>query len=159
MVFPQAEGIFREMVAESQSQAPMQAQMLLFLLCQLLVQLCRAYPDLVPEDLQRLSLATRIQRYLEENMSQRLTLEDLAQEFHLSQSYLSHLFKGITGSSVMGYLNAYRLQTAKRLLAQTDWPIARILEECGFTDNSNFSRNFRGITGLSPSQFRKKYKE
>ena len=64
-------------------------------------------------------------------MAQAITLEHLAEVFHLSQSHLSHLFKGITGSSVMGYLNAHRFQTAKGLLAKTEYPIGRILEECG----------------------------
>ena len=150
--------LFRQMLEETEKGEYLQKEMLVFLLCQLLVLCCRAYPMQVPEDSRRLSLVLRVQRYLEENMAQPITLEALAEKFHLSQSYLSHLFKGITGSSVMGYLNAHRLQAAKGLLAGTEHPIGRILEECGFTDGSNFSRSFKQATGLSPSRFRKKYK-
>ena len=103
-------------------------------------------------------MVTRVQRYLEQNLTRRITLEEIARQFHLSQSYLSHLFKDITGSSVLGYMTACRLQTAKRYLARTQWPISRIVEESGFTDSSNFSRTFKQATGMSPSQFRKQYK-
>ena len=153
------ESLLKQMAEESKKAERLQGEMLVFLLCQLLVLLCRAYPTQVPEDTQRLSLVMNIQRYVESHIGQRLTLEDLSQEFHLSQSYLSHLFKAITGSSVMGYVNAYRLLLAKRYLAQTDWEIGKIVEACGFSDNSNFSRSFKQTTGLSPSQFRKKFKE
>lgn len=155
----QVESLLAAMARESGQNTQMEAEMLLFLLCQLLVLLCRAYPGQVPEDLQRLSLVTRIQRHIETNIRERLTLESIAQQFHLSQSYLSHLFKAITGSSIMGYCTAYRLQLAKGYLTQTDWEINRILDACGFTDNSNFSRIFKQSTGLTPSQFRKRYKE
>ena len=47
---------------------------------------------------------------------------------------------------------------AKQMLAETDSSIGAIVEKCGFSDDSNFSRSFKKLTGLSPSGFRKKYK-
>jgi AraC-like DNA-binding protein len=44
------------------------------------------------------------------------------------------------------------------MLAETNYSIGEIIEKCGFSDNSNFSRTFKRLTGLSPSDFRKKYK-
>lgn len=154
---PQLEQLLQSMAVESQRGGPMQDKMLLFMLCQMLVLCCRAHPQQVPDDTQRLQLVGRVQRYIEENISKRITLEALAEQFHLSQSYLSHLFKRITGSSVIAYLTAYRLLMAKHYLAETDWQVGKIVEACGFSDNSNFSRSFKTATGLSPSQFRSQY--
>ena len=154
---PQAQCILEQMEAEEAANQPMKENMQLFLLCQLLLLCCREYPEQLPENARNLKLMQKIQGHIEKHMTQRITLEDLAAQFHMSQSYLSHLFKDITGNSVIGYLTAYRLLMAKRYLAETDWEIGRIVEECGFSDNSNFSRTFKKTTGLSPSEFRKQY--
>ena len=156
---PQVEMILKKMVGESQKNDPLSCQMLLFMLGQLLVLCCRAYPQQLPENTLNLRLVQQVQDYIERNAAQKLTLAELAEQFHMSQSYLSHLFKDTTGSSVVAYLTAYRLLMAKRYLAQTDLEIGAVVERCGFSDNSNFSRSFKQVTGLSPSQFRKQYKE
>ena len=150
--------ILEQMAAESRKEDPLQQEMLVFLLCQLLVLCYRTYPELLPENTRNLKLAQQMQRYIEEHVATKLTLAELAQQFNMSQSYLSHLFKDTTGCSVMSYLNAYRFLLAKRYLVETDWDIGKIVESCGFSDNSNFSRTFKQTAGLSPSQFRKKYK-
>lgn len=156
---PQIEPLLKAMAEESSGNGPMQDKMLLFMLCQILVLCCRMHPMQVPDDAQRLQLASQVQRYIEENFQNRITLQTLAEQFHLSQSYLSHLFKRITGCSVIGYLNAYRLIVARHYLVETDWEISRIVEACGFSDNSNFSRTFKNTTGDSPSTFRSKFKK
>ncbi len=86
------------------------------------------------------------------------TLEALAKEYNVSPSSLSHRFKEVTGMSVMEYLLSCRLAAAKNLLIETDLPIGEIVEQCGFSDSSNFSRTFKARTGLSPSAFRNLYK-
>ncbi len=58
----------------------------------------------------------------------------------------------------MEYLKSCRMANAKQMLAETDYSIGEIVEKCGFSDNSNFSRTFKNLTDLSPSDFRKKYK-
>jgi YesN/AraC family two-component response regulator len=58
----------------------------------------------------------------------------------------------------MEYLQSCRMANAKQLLAETEFCIGEIVEKCGFCDNSNFSRTFKKLNGLSPSDFRKKYK-
>ena len=159
MELPRAQGVLAQMAEEAAADQPMKEKMLLLQLCQLLLLCCRAYPEQLPENARNLKLMQKIQAYIEKNVAQRITLEALAAQFNLSQSYLSHLFKDITGSSVIGYLTAYRLLMAKRYLAETDWEIGRIVEECGFSDNSNFSRTFKKATGLSPTDFRKQFRK
>ena len=156
---PQVETLLGAMAAEAADTGDLSGRMLLMLLGQLLIHCCRLYPMQVPEDSQRLHIVTKIQRYLESHVAQPVSLQDLSEAFHLSPSYLSHLFKHITGSSVMAYMTAYRLLVAKRYLVETAWPISRIAESSGFTDSSNFGRAFKKTTGLSPSQFRKQFRQ
>ena len=95
---------------------------------------------------------------MEANFASRCCLEELATRFHMSQSYLSHLFKNITGSSILAYLTAYRIVQAKHLLVETDMEIGKITAACGFSDHSNFGRTFRAQTGMAPLAFRKVYR-
>lgn len=58
----------------------------------------------------------------------------------------------------MEYLKSCRMANAKQMLAETECSMGEIVERCGFSDGSNFSREFRKLTDMSPSDFRKKYK-
>lgn len=86
-----------------------------------------------------------------------LTLSQLAAEYHLSVSHLTHTFKLTTGVSIDQYRLMCRISRAKQLLRNTDIPISEICSQCGFADPSNFSRYFRQETGYSPSAFRKQH--
>lgn len=120
----------------------------------LLICLHRHYPELLQTKSETLKLVQSVQTYLEENYALPCCLDDLAQQYHMSASHLSHTFKKITGQSVIGYLNACRFAAAKRLLCETSMDISDIVSTCGFSDCSNFSRSFRSITGMTPTQFR-----
>lgn len=154
---PQVQLLLEQMAEESQKESAMKKQMLLFLLGQLLVLCCRTYPGQLPENTRNLKLVQQMQNYIEKHMAEKVTWEKLAEHFSMSQSYLAHLFKEVTGSSIMAYLTNYRLLMAKHYLAQTDWEISKIVEACGFSDNSNFSRSFKVVNGISPSGFRNQY--
>ena len=58
----------------------------------------------------------------------------------------------------MGYLQSCRMVAAKKYLAGTSKSIGEIVEICGFSDSSNFSRSFKEQVGCTPSEFRKKYR-
>ena len=137
---------------------PYREDMLNLLTQQLLTLLCRYAPALSAA-LQDSSFETvcRIQQRLEMCCSDTITLDQLSQEFGFSASHLSHMFKRITGTSVMGYLQSCRLALAKKQLVQTDLPVSVVAAMCGFADASNFTRTFRAITGYTPSHFRKEH--
>lgn len=155
---PALEPLLREMEAEYAARSPLHQNMLDLKFLQLLLYLFRAHPELATQSDAALGLVQQVQAYLEINYPARLTLEELANTFHLSPSHLSHQFKRIAGISVMGYLQACRLAAAKQQLAQTDLAICHVIDACGYSDSSNFSRAFRTATGLTPSQFRKQYR-
>lgn len=74
-------------------------------------------------------------------------------EYHLNRLFLKH-----TGSTIRQYILDMRISHAKKALLNTDLPLAAIAEAVGFNSNSYFSTYFRQATGLTPAQFRKKYK-
>ena len=99
-----------------------------------------------------------MKRQFENEYNKPFTLAMLAKQYNLSISSLSHRFSMATGISVMKYLESCRMANAKQMLAETDCSIGEIVEKCGFSDNSNFSRTFKKLNNCSPTNFRKKYK-
>ncbi len=149
------ETLLKQILSEYVQQKPWCGDMMDMALRQLLIQLYRCKPELfVCESNHHIAVAKAIQRYLEQNYREQLSLSELAGEYHLSTSCLSHLYKKVTGYAPMQYLQACRILAAKRYLSSTDLPVKDIVARCGFSDDSNFSRKFRENTGKSPSEFR-----
>ena len=103
-------------------------------------------------------VVARVKRQFENEYHKPFTLAMLAKQQNLSISSLSQRFRTATGVSPMEYLQSCRMANAKQMLAETDCSIGEIVEKCGFSDNSNFSRTFKSLNGMSPTDFRKKYK-
>mgnify|MGYP003648416817 CR=1 FL=1 len=95
----------------------------------------------------------RILRYMEENIEELFTLDDLAEEFDVSRRQIERLFLGHVGVTPKQYLTELRLQRARMLLAETDLKVADIASACGFESSSHFSRRFRAKYGVSPHRF------
>ena len=92
--------------------------------------------------------------YIASHYDQEITLAEVAEQTHLNPSYLSTLFRQVTGQTFKEYLNRVRVQEAQRLLTHTDYPIMEISIACGFSDQSYFTKVFRKYTGLTPKQYR-----
>jgi YesN/AraC family two-component response regulator len=96
-----------------------------------------------------------IASYIHSHYDEELTLESLSRKFYLSSFYLSHLFKDITGFTLIHYIQMTRIRNAQQLLLFTDKKITDIAEECGFTSFSQFNRVFNKFCGTSPSKYKK----
>jgi AraC-like DNA-binding protein len=154
------EALLQMLTAEFRSRSPMREEMLALYLQQILIELCRQVPQLLTEkESDSMVLVRRLQSRMESDYAESFTLADLAAEMHVSPSHLSHLFKRVTGYAPMEYLAACRLSVAKRLLCTTASPVREIVERCGFTDESNFCRTFRQLTGMTPTEFRRAHGE
>ncbi len=94
--------------------------------------------------------------YLEENYSQKCTLEELAQSANFSPIYFHKLFKSIIGQSPAEYLLQFRITKAQELLAATDLPLCDIALQCGFTSQSYFNYVFRREKQCTPAEYRKR---
>ncbi len=94
--------------------------------------------------------------YLRENLSEKLTLEDLAAHVGLSRSYLSTIIKSELGMSFTDYLNQMRIDRSKELLLDPKLSLAEIAGLVGYGDQSYFTKKFAQQAGMSPGQYRKK---
>jgi two-component system response regulator YesN len=83
----------------------------------------------------------------------KLSLNDFAEQYHLTLEYLSSLFAKETGQTFSGYLKMVRLEEAKRLLAETELKIYEIAYRVGYPDPQYFSKVFREYTGVSAKQY------
>lgn len=101
---------------------------------------------------------SKIKAYIDENYSQKLTLNDLAQRFYWSKEYISKVFKEKYGCNFYEYLTALRIETAKSLLYDPTVNRSAIYEMLGFTDNSHFSKSFKKYTGMTPKEFARQKK-
>lgn len=95
-------------------------------------------------------------RYIEENLTQRLTLNQVASSINLSPNYLSSLFKKELGVGFVDYVTEKRVERAKELLENTGLRTYEVAQQAGFVDESYFSKTFKRLTGKRPSAFRKR---
>lgn len=92
---------------------------------------------------------------LQQSYREKLTIEDLADRFHVGQTKLKNDFKKITNQSIHAFQLRAQLQSARSLLVTTEYSLGQIAMECGFTDQSHLIRAFRSEYGKTPGAFRK----
>lgn len=98
-------------------------------------------------------LRDRITAYIEEHYAAPLGIGELARQFFVSESTISHLFKQKMGVSLYRYISQRRL-IASKVLIQEGQPLETISRQVGFADYSTFFRAFRQEYGISPRQYR-----
>ena len=98
-------------------------------------------------------------RYIDENYSESITLDKLAEIAHVNKYYLSHSFKNEYKVSPIDYLMKRRITEAKALLTSTDFSLTQIAEQIGFGSLPYFSKCFRKVEGTSPNEYRKSAKQ
>lgn len=123
---------------------------------QLLIQLFKASDDeetVVHHDANP-QLIDKVVQYLEENFTRQVSVPEIARQFFVSESTVSHAFPDCMGITVSQYLMQRRLIYAKDLIAQ-NIPLTQVGEKCGFMDYSTFYRAFKKEFGVSPSQYKR----
>lgn len=86
-------------------------------------------------------------------------VDGLAHEVTMSKSYFQHLYKQIFGVSVINDVINSRIEHGKYLLTVTDSSVKKISEMCGYQNDIHFMRQFKTITGMTPSQYRNSEKK
>ena len=100
-----------------------------------------------------------LDEYIRENCSDEISNTEIGAIFGYHPFYVSRVLKEKKGITLRQYIISYRLKAAKRMLELTKKSIAEIAEENGFTDASYFTKTFRQSFGLTPKEWRNKFKE
>lgn len=111
----------------------------------------RQAPDLKRENI------NLIKQYLDEHYDEKITLDDLTERFFISKYYLTRVFRKQFGISISHYLLSIRITKAKQMLRFTDETVENIGYKCGLGAPHYFSRTFKQVEGISPSEYRKKW--
>ena len=94
--------------------------------------------------------------FMEKHCGERISRDEAAQAAHLSPSHFSHMVRKETGSTFTEWLNRLRVDRAAEMLARTDKPLAVVAIECGFEDQSYFTKVFRRYRNCPPGLFRRR---
>ena len=97
--------------------------------------------------------------YLDRHYVEDLSIAELSAHFNMSSSYFAHFFKQYAQKSVIEYVNETRILHAKNFLEKEELPISEIALRVGFSDINYFSRKFKAITGMTPTEYKKSLKK
>lgn len=108
--------------------------------------------NVTSENVRRIQLAMD---YIDQHITDDLTLKELSSVANMSTSYFSQLFKELNGFSAWDYIISKRVDQAQKLLISSNESIYSIALQSGFNNTTNFYKAFKKITGVSPSTYRK----
>ena len=97
------------------------------------------------------------QTYIEENLSEKISFEELASKLATSRRNFDRRFIKATGNTPVEYLQRVKVEAAKRTLEKGRKNIFEVMYEVGYSDDKAFREVFKKITGLSPLDYRAKY--
>ena len=103
-------------------------------------------------------LVTDIIAYLTDHLYDRVSLDDIAEQFHFGKSHICHVFKEKCGTSIMQHFIKMKLDEAAKLLLTTDIAINEISNSLCFESSQYFAKLFKRENGLTPTEFRRKAK-
>jgi len=96
-------------------------------------------------------------KWIRERLHEDVGLNDLARHLHLSPKYVSARFKQVTGESFADYVTRIRFDRSRELLLDPARKVSEVAEAVGFADTNYFSIAFKRHTGLTPTEFRRRY--
>jgi len=97
------------------------------------------------------------QQYIEENVQEKISAEDLSQQFAVSRRNFDRRFVKATGNTPIEYAQRVKIESAKRTFESTRKTINEVMYEVGYSDIKAFREVFRKITGMSPLAYKERY--
>lgn len=126
-------------------------QFLIFLIRSMITSAAPSFPQ---KDEISDPLVESVRQYLIAYAESNVRIEDLCREFDYSRSYLSRRFREKTGQTLAAYAMQLKIDEAKRLIRETDLNLSQISTRLSFENPQYFSRVFKRVTGMTPTEFR-----
>ena len=153
--------LFSQIKQELDSELEFKIQGAAALMQLLLIRLYRNHQESFPltDATGPTNIIHQIQNYIDEHYLEPVTLKTVSEIYFIDMYYLSRLFKKICGFSFKEYLILQRLSAAKELLVNSNISITQVCSDSGFCNVNHFIRIFKQNEGISPYQYRMKYKK
>lgn len=100
-------------------------------------------------------LVSQMMHFIDDNLYSNLPVEKLCKEFNYSRAYLSKIFKDFSGYTILEYINAQKIREAKKLIRDGNYNFTQISDMLAFDNPHYFSRVFKRITDMTPSDYKK----
>ncbi|MBZ9686014.1 PocR ligand-binding domain-containing protein [Clostridium estertheticum] len=126
-------------------------------LCQWIIKVLDRFSECMynVENINNVHIIQKSMEYVNDNVSDNISLNSVAEYVYLSSSYFSRLFKKEMGINFIDYLNMVRVEESKKYLTDLKITLSDIARTVGFTDQSYYTKVFKKIEGISPGQYRK----
>jgi AraC-like DNA-binding protein len=155
------EALYQEVLKELQNKKDRYDIQVKLIVAELIVLICRySRGDNILKDLEekqtgKHNKVREVAEYLWDCCETDESLVQIASRFYISKSYLSRIFKEITGFTINEYINIARIKKAKHLLHHSEYTITEISFKIGYESITYFERVFKKFVGISPNQYRK----
>lgn len=103
----------------------------------------------------QVAIVKAIRNYMVEHLEEKITIDQLANTYHLSATNLKKYFREVYGNSIYAYLKEHRIRTAAEMLRDSDMTISQVAGLVGYDNPSKFAQSFKSIMGINPSEYRK----
>ncbi len=97
----------------------------------------------------------KIIKYVDEHITERMSLRDIAEHFHLSREYVSYIFKRETGKQLVAYINEQKSLLAKNIILSGEMALTDVSDYLGFENYDYFSKTFKKYMGVTPLKLKK----
>lgn len=103
---------------------------------------------------EQVEIVRSIHKYLLDNISQRITIDEIARKYLINATTLKSVFKAVYGTSIASHIKEHRMRIAARLLMETPKGIKEIAKEVGYESQSKFSKAFKEYYDVLPTEYR-----
>ncbi len=99
----------------------------------------------------------KAQEFIEQNVADKISVEDLASKFAIGRRNFERRFKKATNNTPIEYIQRVKIEAAKKSLEASRKNVAEVMYDVGYSDTKSFRSVFKKITGMSPVDYRNKY--
>lgn len=156
---PEYQWLFRQMIQEMQCARPNYEELLSMLLRHIFVLINRQIKEGNKATSYMLEETERAARYFNEHYNENISIEEYAEQRHVSPCWFIRKFKYYTGMPPMQYIISIRIANAQNLLESTSYTVSEIASIVGYDNPLYFSRLFKKQLGMSPMEYRKRKAE